>query len=383
MNHRLLYLVLLSLSLSACSAGDPKKAMGDFEYANLPESKPLVIPSNLEKPVQKRQYSINDNINKNGPVGEKMDIRAPSLVLPVAAGTRIEDESGKALVWFDKVLEEEDLLAFIEKSIMNQLMSDEVGYTVTQRIETINPADKGEQAKPALNKGKKVTYESDWYNEDIESGWLFSSLDSSTSLKFSYSLNVKPHGRSVSLEVNLINYLRTDEFGGSNKMDPIDQYRAEMAMVNEIIAQVDYDYRIKQQENRFLRANEKLVSIGENSSSEAAYIVELDLDNLWDNMPVFFERHGFTIKDLNETDKIYYVDFVKPENSMWASIWGDEVPVIDVNDEHYQFVLAPADEKKLRTSVTIYNSTGQPVPLAVLERIFPVMEKGLSFRNVY
>ncbi|MGB0938143.1 MAG: outer membrane protein assembly factor BamC [Colwellia sp.] len=382
MNHRFLYFVLLSLSLSACSTGDPKRAAGDFDYANTPEPKPLVIPDNLDKPAQKREFSVNNNINHNGPVGEKMDIRAPSLVLPVASGSRVESDSGKAIIWFDKVLEEEDLLAFIENSIMNQFMSDDVGYEVTKREDLSSPSE-SKKDNGNLSHAKTVVYESDWYNEDVESGWLFTSIESSTSLKFRFTLNVKPHGRSVSLEVDLVRYLKTDQFGGSNKMDPIDQHRIEMAMVNEIISQVDYDYRLKQQENRLLRAQEKLVSIGENASSEPAYIVELDLDNLWDNMPVFFEQHGFTVTDLNETDKIYYVDFVKPDNSIWASIWGDDVPVIDVNDEHYQFVLSPADEKGLTTIVTIYNSTGSPLTLETLENIFPVMEKGLSFRNVY
>jgi outer membrane protein assembly factor BamC len=380
MNHRFLYLVLLSLFLSACSTGDPKRAGGDFDYANTPEPKSLVIPSELDKPAQKREFSVNNNINHEGPIGEKMDIRAPSLVLPVAAGTRVEADSGKAIVWFDKIIEEEDLLAFIEKSIMNQLMSDNVGYEVTKREDLSTSAD------AEANNGsheKTVVYESDWYNEDVESGWLFTSIESSTSLKFRFTLNVKPHGRSISLAVDLVRYLKTNQFGGSNKMDPIDQHRIEMAMVNEVISQVDYDYRLKQQENRLLRAQEKLVSIGENALSEPAYIVELDIDNLWDNMPVFFEQHGFTVTDLNETDKIYYVDFVKPDNSMWATIWGDDVPVIDVNDEHYQFVLSPKDEKGLTSIVTIYNSTGSPLPLETLENIFPVMEKGLSFRNVY
>ena len=382
MNHRFLYLALFSLAVSACSSGDPKQAAGDFDYAKTPESKPLVIPSDLDKPAKQRKYSISNKINHQGPIGKKMDIRAPSLVLPVAAGSRVVEESGKSVVWFDKVLEEEDLLAFIELSVMNQLMTDNVGYTVVSQN---NTADTTVDKKDGASNRKTTTkvYESDWYNDDVESGWLYSSIDSSTSMKFRYTLTTKPHGRSLSLEVELIKYMKTDQFGGSNEMNPIDQHRAEMAVVNELIAQVDYDYRKKQQENRFIRANEKLVTIGENAATEMAYIVELDLDNLWDNMPVFFERHGFTITDLNETNKIYYVEFTKPDNSMWTSIWGEDVPVIDVNDAHYQFVLAPLDEKNERTSVTIYNAEGKPLPLETLERIFPVMEKGLSFRHVY
>jgi outer membrane protein assembly factor BamC len=132
-----------------------------------------------------------------------------------------------------------------------------------------------------------------------------------------------------------------------------------------------------------MRANQKLVAIGENSDAAPAYVVEMGLDNLWENMPIFFEKHGFTISDLNESDKIYYVDFSKPDTSIWDSIWGNDRPIIDVSDAKYKFVLAPLDDKNRKTSVSIYNVDGESLPLETLERIFPVMETGLSFRNIY
>ena len=186
-----------------------------------------------------------------------------------------------------------------------------------------------------------------------------------------------------SLTVTLADFLKTDKRGGSKVMDPIDQQRAEKAMLNSIVSLVDYNYRVQQREDRLMRANQKLVSIGQNPEAEQAYIVEMNPDKLWENMPVFFEKHGFTITDLNEEKKIYFVDFVKPETSVWDVIWGDDVPVIDVSDAKYQFVLAPIDEKGQKTSVTIYNADGEPLPFETLERIFPVIESGLSFRDVF
>jgi outer membrane protein assembly factor BamC len=57
--------------------------------------------------------------------------------------------------------------------------------------------------------------------------------------------------------------------------------------------------------------------------------------------------------------------------------------VIEVSDAKYQIVLAPVEDKNQKSSVSIYNVDGEPLPLETLERIFPVMEKGLSFRNFY
>ena len=374
MSRQMFYFSVLSLTLSACSSVDSKRAQGDFDYAKKQEAKAFVVPGNLDTPPKHNDFLIPDNINKNGPIGEKMDVRAPSLVLPLAASSRVVADSDASIIWFDKVFEDKDLLVLIESALKDQLESDEVSIEEVSAISDENSD---------LKTGKTHVYVSSWYHDEIETGWLFTEIETSTSLRFNYELHAKPHGRSVSLQVSLLDYMKTDSEGGSKTPDLIDKQRAEMAMLNEIVSQVDFNYRLQQRENRLMRANQKLVTIGENNTAEMAYVVEMGLDNLWDNMPIFFEKHGFTISDLNETDKIYYVDFVKPENSIWASIWGDDVPVIEVADAHYQFVLAPLDDKNEKTSVTIYNADGEPLPLKALERIFPVIEAGLSFRHFY
>ena len=378
MSRQLFYFSVLSLALSACSSNDNRSAQGDFDYAEKQESKEFVVPENLDKPAQQQEFFITNKINHRGPVGESMDIRAPSLVLPLAAASRVVADSYESIIWFDKVIEDKDLLVFVKNALISQLMSDDVSFDEVSFDEVSLP-----KANDDKLQGKTEVFESQWYHSEVETGWLFTDIELSTSMRFRYELHLKPHGRSVSLKVTLIDYMKTDHSGGSKTIDPIDEQRAEMAMLNEIVGQVDYNYRLQQRENRMMRANQKLVTIGENKESETAYVVEMSLDNLWDNMPIFFEKHGFTITDLNETNKIYYVDFTKPETSIWDSIWGDERPVIEVSDAKYQFVLASLDDKNHKTSVSIYDVDGEPLSLEVLERIFPVMEAGLSFRNFY
>lgn len=375
MSRQLFYFSMLSLTLSACSSVDSKRAQGNFDYAKKQESKAFIVPQDLDKPAKNNEFLITKKINDQGSIGNKVDIRAPSLVLPIAASSRVLADSHDAIIWFDKALEDEDLLVFIENALVSQLTSDDVSYEVVQSSTQDVPGSKGQS--------KTEVYESDWYHNEIETGWLFTDIKSSTSLRFRYEFFLKPHGRSASLKVSLIDYMKTDSDGGSKIVDPIEKQRAEILMLNEVVAQVDYNYREQQRENRLMRANQKLVTIGENKEKEPAYIVEMGLDDLWDNMPIFFEKHGFTINDLNETNKIYYVTFTKPDISIWDSIWGDDRPVIEVSDAKYQFVLAPLDDKNEKTSVSIYNVDGEPLPLETLERVFPVVETGLSFRNFY
>lgn len=389
MSRRTFYFSLLALSLSACSSVSNKQAAGSFSYQDTPEAQPLIIPESLEKPKQSQDFFISDKINHKGPIGENMDIRAPSLVMPIAASSRVVEESGISIIWFDKVLEDKDLLDFIEKVVIEKLTKDGITYNKVEEDKeiTLSKVIEGATSLKETSIDRKgirtAIIESDWYHDEVDVGWLYDDIESSTSLRFRYQLLAKPHGRSVSLRVSMVDFLKTDQDGGSKTMDPIDKQRAEKAMLNSLISLVDYNYRVQQRENRLLRANQKLVTIGKNIEEENAYVVEMETSKLWENMPVFFEKHGFTITDINESKKIYYVDFVKPETSIWDKIWGDEVPVVDVSETHYQFVLSPLDEVNEKTAVTIYNSDGEPLPVETLERVFPVMEAGLSFRNVF
>jgi len=389
MSRRVLYLSLLSLSLTACSSGNNKQALGDFDYENKQESVSLITPQGLDKPQQHDDFFVSEKINMEGPVGKSVDIRAPSLVMPVASSSRVVAESDIAIVWFDKVLEKEDLLTFIERAIKDKLAEDNINYTpVAEDLETtLSKVFEGstslKETSIAREGIRTSILESDWFDHEVDGGWIFTDIESTTRLRYRYQLLGKPHGRSVSLRISLIDYLKTDEHGDSNIIDPIDKHRAEKSMLNSIISLVDYNYRLQQRENRLMRANQKLVTIGENPESEQAYIVEMGIDNLWDNMPIFFEKHGFAISDLNKSKRIYYVDFAKPETSIWDSIWGENLPVVNISDAKYQFVLTPIDDKEEKTSVTIYDANGQPLSQEILEHVFPVMEAGLSFRNVF
>ena len=247
MSRQLFYFSVISFTLSACSTVDNNRAQGDFDYAKQQEPKEFIVPENLDKPAAQQEFIIPNKINHQGPIGKKMDIRAPSLVLPLAASSRIMSESNESIIWFDKVLEDEDLLVFIRNALVSQLVSDDVSYT---QVTLTEPRDE-------RLLGTYEAYESQWYHNEVETGWLFTDIELSTSMRFRYEFFLKPHGRSVSLKVSLIDFMKTDKDGGSKKIDPIDKQRAEMAMLNEIVAEVDYTYRLQQRENRLIRSNQK------------------------------------------------------------------------------------------------------------------------------
>ena len=356
MNRHILPLSLLSLTLSACSGvSDNKRANGDFTYQDKNEATAIKVPSTLTSPKQNKKYFISNDINHQGPVGIKVDIRAPSLVLPVAASSRVETDSSVAKIWFDQVLDDSDLKTFIHHALSEELNNNHHQLKIIDESAHI--------------------YESDWYNTEIESGpWLFEKTEIVESMRFRYQLEIKPHGRSVSLTVSLIDYKKPNS---DQPMDLIDQQRAEMTMINEIVAQVDYQYLLKKKEHKLLRANKKIVSMSKNKQGDAIYLVDMELDDVWENMPIFFDKHGFTIKDLDESKKIYFVDFMKPETSFWNNMWGEALPELMLENGQYQFKLAEHDDQ---THLTLFDNEKNILNKTIITDIFPVIEAGLSFR---
>lgn len=360
MSRHTLYLSLLSIALAGCTTVNSKQAEGDFDYLTQNPGKSLQIPAELDAPKYADDFAISQTANSQGQVGKDLDIRSPALVLPIAESSRVVLKDPGTTIWFDKVFEEVDLQDFIHKGLGEVVKKESV----------------------SLTKQDENTYVSDWFlKENHIERLIFDDLDSVESMRFKYTYEVKSHRRSLALHVELIEYMRTDNAGGSKEIAPIDKKRAEVSMLNEIVSQIDYDYRYEQQKQRLAKASKDLVVVGTNANGEAAYIVEMEQDILWDSMTLFFSDYGFKITDLNENKFIYYVDFNKPELGFWDALWGTDVEVLDVKHAKYQFQITRIDKK--HSAVTIYDENGKALSMQTIERISPIMKKGLSFKNLF
>ena len=261
MSRRIFYYSILSLSIAACSGNDARRAAGDFEYANKQEASLITVPENLDKPAVRNEFKIVDEAKVIGPTGAEVDVRAPSLVLPVAASSRVVTQSSDAIIWFDKVLEDKDLKTFIIDAI-KQEVSDS-GTTIE------NESADG------------LTLTTGWVHREKEEGVLLKDTVLSESKKFDIIVGTKPHGRSVSVQVQLADYMRTDKSGSTKEVDAIDQIRAEMAMLNAITSQVDYTYRLQQRENHYFL----VIKL----KKKSRYLLHLYLLQVTENLELFSE----------------------------------------------------------------------------------------------
>lgn len=358
MERRILCLSLLSLSLAACSNVETRKqAKGEFDYVNYTPYQELKIPVGLTKPAENELYRVPD-ANNDGPIGKKVDVRAPALVLPLASGSRIDEFDKTAAVWFDKVDDERDLREQIIKAISDYLESE--GITFSHEDATNN------------------VWESEWFNLEKESGYLFwKSVEIAESWRFRYSLLTKPHGRSVGLNVDLIDYMQTTDKAATKKIDPIEQQRVEMAMINAITSQLDYQYRVNNRTDRIARANMEIVTLEQTNDGETVLLIDYPIDELWRYLPGFFEQYNFKVVDLNEDKYLFEVEYNFVEPSIWDSIWGDDAEVVMFDDGVYQFDLKAIGKK---TQLLIRNDQNEVLSKKLLEENFEILEPALSFR---
>lgn len=356
-------LLFVIFAISGCS-GTSNLALGKFDYVNKTEGEPLVIPDNLSKPKHSKKFVIQP-LAEEGFFGKDIDVRSPSLVLPIATASRLEQNSSEAFVWFDQVIDQKELYPFILSSLKEMLEERNIALT------TIDD--------------KSKHFQSSWFiEEDEDDYWIYSEIVAIESTKFDFHFEVKPHGRSVGVKVIASGYMKTDKEGASTQIGLIDKQRSEMQVLNNIIEKVDFKYRNFQQNERLEKSNQQLVHLGVNTENEPAYIVQMELDSLWSLMPEFFEEHSFRVSDLNQPTKTYYVNFEKPSNSIWSFLgWADKVPVLELENGAYQFKLRENSTDITQTDVTIYDANGQALSKVVLEQIFPVIEPGLSFKSLF
>ncbi|WP_426357794.1 outer membrane protein assembly factor BamC [Pseudocolwellia sp. HL-MZ19] len=362
MNRKLFCLSLLSLTITACSTNVSRtQAEGNFDYANKEEAKSLITPVGLVEPRQKHEFYIPEVPDTNSPVGEKMDIRAPSLVIPMAASSRIEGNDGNPQVWFDQVIDDQVLLDFIRDAVKSQLKTDGVEITSV-----------GDD---------NLVFDSGWFIKEKEGGyWFFKSVVETESKRFRYTLEQKSHGRSVAISVELIDYKKEDLLNSTTDINSIEKHRAEMSMLNTLIGEVDYQYRIYSHELLQSKAKQIDASLSTNGENEPAILVNMDLDSVWTNVPTFFRENHFEVTDLNESKNIYFTTYKRPEPSFWDNLWNDEETTLNIPDGKYKFLFNESEDK---TIVTILDEDGEPLSSTTLNIILPAIKTGLSFDSLF
>jgi uncharacterized lipoprotein len=332
--------VAATLLLSGCSLwpATEKTAVNEQRIAE------LKIPAGLKAPKKPGQYDLPPKVAA-GVAPEQMDLRAPMQVLAVATNARVEEEEKEARVWFERSEFTGDLMPYLQTNIS--------GYFTKNTIEVSQP--------------KQLEWQTGWVSEYQETGWwLWKGQELTQQSKFSVRLEPRSHGRTIAVQVKLLEHKYTDE---TQKLTPISQRREEVHFLNRII---DHIATVELAAIREAKAKlpDVLLTRAVNDKQEPVMLTTQPIDVAWSQLELLLEKVGLEVTDLNQSDYVYYVKYVKAEQGFWDSIWGDEdLPELPLTAGEYQLSLSKTDKG---TAIKIKDKDGKVLDQTTLDAVYEV-----------
>ena len=319
--------IAASVLLAGCSMFDGSQGDATAPQRSVESIK---VPAGLQQPARPGQFDIPAT---DAAVAD-VEIKAPSLVLATASSSRVEEGERLARVWFDRNDFTGDLIPFLQHALTAQFA--EQGVSLQQTDE------------------KGLEYTTGWIKRSDETGfWFWKSTSETEQARFKLLFEPRPHGRSTSLTVTMLEH---EYFVAENKLAGREAHRQEVALLNQIIDRVGKEEIAVALANK-AKAPDVSVEPGLDSDGNPALLSSQSVDVVWSQLEAVFTALNLTVTDMNRSSFTYYLDYQKPEQGFWSSIWGNDAPIqLPLQDGEYQLVLKRNNNG---TAMTIQNSSGE------------------------
>ncbi|OFA33359.1 outer membrane assembly protein BamC [Glaciecola punicea] len=365
MKNNFIVTIFAALALSACSSpGSRERTSGDFEYMKVKQqSAELKIPEELERPQRSNRYdlpTLASSTSAKALLGRDVRISSPRLVLPLVAGSHVEEGNEGATVMFDQVDDNRSLDKTIWDKVLSYLEQNNIGVESFDRDNN--------------------TLTTDWVISvtELDSSWYtFSSDFIEQAKKFKLSLNVAPHGRTASLTNEIVDYV--DENGSSiiSKMDPITQRTNEVDFLNYIIEEYDFGVRLAMSE-RIEKIRDGFGSeLGVNADGDPAVIINAEYNDAWPRLLLVLRKMGFDVIDLDQSSGIMFVLYGGVEDGFWSGLFSKET--LPLEKDNYRIFVKRAGSN---TSITFKSDENVNFDAKQTSDIFPVFQEYMASNNL-
>ena len=365
MNKQFLITLCAAVVLSACSSpGSRERATGDYDYLDtkgLDEG--FQTPEELDAPTRSNRYDIpnlDTSESRTGLIGDQVRVSSPRLVLPLVAGSHVEEGSEDATVLFDQVDDSQALEKTIWDKVLTYLEQNNIGVESFDEQNNILVTDW------VIS---KTELDSSWYE--------FSSSYVEQAKRFKLSLDVEPHGRTAALTNEIIAYIDVDGNEALNKLDPIAKRSNEVNFLNYIIAEYDFGLRLAQTQ-RIAKIRDGFNSeLGINGADESTIIVDAQYNNTWPRLLLVLRKMGFDVIDLDQSSGILFVAYKGQEES-WYSGWFSK-DELSLDKENYRILVERVGAK---TSVTFKDDENIAFTPSQITDLFPVFKDYMASDNL-
>lgn len=274
-------------------ASQRDQAQGSFDYLLIEERGVLIVPDGMTSVAQHPDFLIPEVADYQGPVGPLQSIRSPRQVMPLVPGSRIEEGSREARIWFDAIEDMtnvadwvwDELLALLEEQDIALEQVDERERIVTGTIEQFQGSRSRGGFWAGLLRRDRVEFTS--------------------THRLTIDMQAPSHGRTAALEVDATD-ITWYESGEAVRQPANLQRELEASFLNDLSIRMQRNF--EQQRVAEARATRTLRH-AENPRGEPAYALDVSFDAGWVMMPGVFEYLGFVVEDLSQTDGVYYVNY--------------------------------------------------------------------------
>ncbi|MCF2948954.1 outer membrane protein assembly factor BamC [Paraglaciecola aquimarina] len=366
MTNKLHLVGLLALGvLTACSSVDEREiAGGGFDYLAETPGQIMAVPEGMDSPQFSDTYKLPD-IGENAPrntMGKDLSVLSPALVLPLVTGSHIEEGKKGATIWFDQVDDSQALDTTIWNSLIAFLEAQGIGVT---------EFDKESQRLV-----------SDWMtiDESLDAKWYsWSNSERTVGQRFEFNLELKPHGRTAALTVDLLDYKEKKTLDSTVITQSKDERRNEVEILNRVIEHYEYEIRLADAK-RIRQIRQGLaMELGFDEDGEAAYVVDAGYDIAWPRFLLVLRKLGFDVKDYDKSTGLLFAKFNGVDGGWWDSMWSDDELQLKLDNEDYRFKIGSVGNK---TSVTLLDNESKPFPVNKVSELYPVFSKTMSTEDL-
>lgn len=279
------------LVVAGCSS-QRDVAQGDFSYTELNEQQSIIVPQGMTPVIQHPDYLIPESDEYSGPVGREQSIRSPRQVMPLVPGSRIEEGSQEARLWFDAVEDMDNVAAWVWRELLD--LVDEYDVAIVEqeeqsllRTETFR-MEQGDRAQSGFfNRlsGNRIQFESEQ--------------------ALQINMEAPAHGRSAMIEVEATD-MRWLEDGEPVAARGNLERDIEIGFLNELTSRMQANF--SDERIASVRATRALRH-AESPQGDPAYALDTDFESGWVMMPGVFDYLGFVVDDLNQRDGVFYTDY--------------------------------------------------------------------------
>ncbi|WP_299076897.1 outer membrane protein assembly factor BamC [uncultured Paraglaciecola sp.] len=357
--------VITASLLSACSSLEERElASGSFDYIKQQPGQKIQLPTGVDSPKFSDAYKLPE-LGANAQtesLGKDLSVLSPSLVLPVVAGSHIEEGSKNATVWFDQV---DDSLP-LETAVWNTLK----GFLESEGV-AIESFDKDKQRLVTSWLVKDESEESKWYS--------WSSSERTIAQRFEFSLDKKPHGRTAGLSVALVDYKEKVDTQSTEITESKDKRRNEVEILNSVVKYYEFETTLANVK-RYRKIREGLdMELDVDNDQVPAFVVNADYDVTWPRLLLVLRQLGFDVKDYDKSNGLLFVKYNGASDSWWSNIWSNDKNEFDLEFEEYRLKVASLGNK---TSITLLDEENTPFPMDKLTDLFPTFSKTMSDDNL-